>query len=72
MKLIVSLPDEDVEFLDSYAEPYGLASRSAALQKAVGLLRGSELRGACEHAWSDWVDEDEAEVWDVASAESLN
>ncbi len=38
MKLSVSLPDEDVEYLDAYAASQGLASRSAALRKAVRLL----------------------------------
>ena len=35
MKLSVSLSNEDVEYLDAYAETQGLESRSAALQKAV-------------------------------------
>ena len=35
MKVSVSLPDEDVEYLDAYAQTQGLDSRSAALQKAV-------------------------------------
>ena len=29
MKVSVSLPDEDVDFLDSYADSQGFASRSA-------------------------------------------
>ena len=39
MKVSVSLPSEDVKFLDVYAEEQGLESRSAALQRAVRLLR---------------------------------
>ena len=35
MKVSVSLPDEDVEYLDAYAETQGLGSRSAALLKAA-------------------------------------
>ncbi len=31
MKVSVSLPDSDVDFLDTYASTQGLASRSAAL-----------------------------------------
>ena len=38
MKVSVSLPDEDVEFLDAYARSQGLASRSATVHKAVRLL----------------------------------
>ena len=43
MKVSVSLPDEDVDFLDAYASSQGFASRSAVVHKAVRLLRASEL-----------------------------
>jgi len=35
LQLIVSLPDDDVEFLDEYADAKGMASRSAAVHRAV-------------------------------------
>ena len=38
----VSLPEEDVEFLDTYVHDQGAASRSATLHKAVGLLRAAQ------------------------------
>ncbi|MGQ0850035.1 MAG: ribbon-helix-helix domain-containing protein, partial [Actinomycetota bacterium] len=41
MKLSVSLPDEDVEFLDQYAQTQGYESRSAVVHKAVRLLRAT-------------------------------
>ena len=71
MKLSVSLPDEDVEFLDSYAANQGIGSRSAAVQKAVRLLRASELGPAYEHAWTDWADSDDSERWDAAVGDGL-
>jgi Arc/MetJ-type ribon-helix-helix transcriptional regulator len=71
MKLSVSLPDEDVEYLDAYAEAQGLESRSAALQKAVRLLRASELGAAYEDAWTAWADGEDAELWDSATADDL-
>ncbi|MDX2382178.1 MAG: ribbon-helix-helix domain-containing protein, partial [Acidimicrobiia bacterium] len=43
MKVSVSVPDEDIEFLDKYAKTHRVASRSAALQHAIRLLRASEL-----------------------------
>ena len=70
MKLSVSLPDDDVAYLDGYAETQGLASRSAALQKAVRLLRASELGAAYEEAWGDWAGSD-AELWDATTADGL-
>ena len=66
MKLSVSLPDDDVEFIDEYAANRGIASRSAVVQKAVRLLRASDLGPAYEEAWAEWDDGDDAEVWDAA------
>ena len=71
MKLSVSLPDEDVKFLDAYASQQGIASRSAVLHKAVRLLRGSELGAAYEDAFAEWEDQGEAAAWEVAAADGL-
>jgi len=65
MKVSISLPDEDVEFLDSYAQAQGLPSRSAVLHKAVRLLRGVELAPAYEEAFLSWDEAEDAAVWDV-------
>lgn len=69
MKLSVSLPDEDVEFLDEYSESKGIPSRSAVLQKAVRLLRATELGSAYEQAWDESTDESDA--WDATSADGI-
>ena len=71
MKLSVSLSSEDVEYLDAYAETQGLESRSAALQKAVRLLRASELGAAYEDAWSEWAGSEDSNLWDAATADGL-
>ena len=71
MKVSVSLPDADVEYLDAYAQTQGLDSRSAALQKAVRLLRASELGAAYEDAWTDWAESEDADLWDTATADGL-
>lgn len=72
MKLSVSLPAEDVEFLDAYAGEQGLASRSAVLHKAVRLLRGAELGSAYEEAFGEWEEEGgQAEAWDVTAGDGL-
>ncbi|MCB0965625.1 MAG: ribbon-helix-helix protein, CopG family [Ilumatobacter sp.] len=63
MKVSISLPDEDVEFLDAYTADHGMPSRSAAVHKAVRLLRASGLGAAYEDAWADWADSDESELW---------
>ena len=67
----MSLPEDDVEFLDSYAHAQGIWSRSAALHKAVGLLKASQLGEAYEEAWASWASSDDAEAWEAAAADGL-
>ena len=67
----VSLPDEDVEFLDAYAQAQGLASRSAVLHKAVRLLRGIELAPAYEDAFASWEASEDATDWDATVSDSV-
>jgi Arc/MetJ-type ribon-helix-helix transcriptional regulator len=71
MKLSVSLPDEDVEFLDDYAEAQGLSSRSAVLHKAVRLLRGVELAPAYEDAFASWDASEDAVDWDATASDNI-
>ena len=71
MKVSVSLPPEDVEFLDAYARDKGIESRSAALHKAVGLLRAAQLAAAYEDAWESWEASREAEAWESTAADGL-
>ena len=71
MKVSVSLPDEDVAFLDAYADAKGFGSRSAVVHKAVRLLRASGLGSAYESAWQEWTSEDDGEVWDVTLNDGL-
>ena len=70
MKISVSLPEDDVEFLDTYARSRGF-SRSAVLHKAVSLLRASELGDAYEQAWRDWTSSGDAELWNTVGADGL-
>jgi Arc/MetJ-type ribon-helix-helix transcriptional regulator len=72
MKVSVSLPGADVQFLDDYTKDQGLQSRSAALQKAVLLLRVSELRAAYESAWEEWsTDDGEGQMWESTIGDGL-
>jgi Arc/MetJ-type ribon-helix-helix transcriptional regulator len=72
MKLSVSLPDEDVRFLDTYAKAQGFDSRSAVVKKAVRLLKASELGPAYEEAWQDWMAGGEAEAWDATTDDGVS
>lgn len=71
MKLSVSLPEEDVEFLDAYARARGISSRSAAVRRAIRLLRASELAGQYAEAWEEWAENEDAEAWEVAVGDGL-
>jgi Arc/MetJ-type ribon-helix-helix transcriptional regulator len=71
MKVSVSLPDDDVDFLDSYAVTHGLASRSAAVHTAVRLLEASQLSGDYAAAWDEWAAGDDAAAWDGTSGDGL-
>lgn len=71
MKLSVSLPEEDVRFLDAYAQKEGIESRSAVLHRAVRLLHSADLGHAYELAWQDWGRSGDAQSWDAAVADGL-
>ena len=71
MKVSVSLPDEDVEFLDAYAAEQGFESRSAVLHKAVRLLKAVELSDAYQDAWREWEDTGDAAAWETVVADGV-
>jgi Arc/MetJ-type ribon-helix-helix transcriptional regulator len=72
VKVSVSLPGEDVAFLDAYANERGLDSRSAALQRAVRLLRAAELGASYESAWNEWATNGEAEAWEPTTGDGVS
>ena len=69
MKVSVSIPDEDVEFLDNYTKNHQIASRSAALHRAIRLLRASELTNAYAAAFTEWAHDPANDAWDTATAD---
>lgn len=68
----VSLPAEDVEFLDEYARSAGIPSRSAAVQRAIRLLRANELGPAYAQAWEEWNGGADAELWESVSGDGID
>ena len=71
MKVSVSISEGDVEFLDDYARSHGMASRSAAVQRAIRLLRANDLSRHYAAAFAEWADSD-AEHWDAVVADGLS
>jgi Arc/MetJ-type ribon-helix-helix transcriptional regulator len=72
MKISVSLPQADVEFLDNYASQHGIETRSGAVQRAVSRLRHDELGDAYEQAWEEWTNSGEETAWESAVGDGLS
>ena len=72
MKLSVSLPDDDVAFLDGYARARGLPSRSAALNQGIALLRARELEPAYAQAYREWAGSEDAALWEDVVDDGLS
>ena len=71
MKLSISLADEDVAFLDAYADEHERGSRSGAIQKAVRRLRAAQLAQEYTDAFQEWEESGDAVLWDAAAADGL-
>jgi Arc/MetJ-type ribon-helix-helix transcriptional regulator len=71
VKISVSLPDEDIDFLDKYARSLGVRSRSAVIQRAVRMLRAAELGPAYAEAWEEWQASGDADLWDSVAADGI-
>lgn len=71
MKVSVSLSNDDVEYLDAYARANRLGSRSAALQRAVRMLRVAESGAEYEGAWEEWEASGEAGDWEPTVGDGL-
>ena len=71
MKVSVSLPGDDVEFLDEYAKEQGLDSRSAALHRAIRLLRTSELGATYEAAWDESSADGDHTAWESTVGDGI-
>jgi Arc/MetJ-type ribon-helix-helix transcriptional regulator len=71
MKISISLPEEDIAFLEAYADAQGYPSRSAVIHRAVRLLRVSELGEAYASAWEGWDEGGEAAAWEPTVGDGL-
>jgi Arc/MetJ-type ribon-helix-helix transcriptional regulator len=70
MKLSVSLPAEDVEFLDQLARSQSRGTRSSILHLAVTALREQELAKEYEQAAAEWAAGD-GDAWEAAAGDGL-
>nr|WP_274636320.1 ribbon-helix-helix domain-containing protein [Microbacterium bovistercoris] len=70
-KVSISLGEDDIAALDADVLAGRFASRSAAVQRALQLLRESELADAYAEAFGSWVDDGEAAAWDPATDDQV-
>ena len=71
MKLSVSIPEQDVQFIDAYAATHGLETRSGVVQRALTLLRTADLGDDYAAAWAEWESSGEAEIWEAVIADGI-
>ena len=71
MKLSVSIPDDDVVFLDEFAARAGMESRSAVVQQAIAMLKAAELTRDYVAAFDEWADSGDADVWEATTGDGL-
>lgn len=71
MKVSVSLPGEDLAFLDEYASAHSYPSRSAVVHKAIRALRLGELHEAYGDSWAEWDASGEAGSWDAVVGDGM-
>lgn len=71
VKLSVSLSEEDIAVLDAHVREAGLASRSAAVQRAIRLLRHADLEQDYAEAYQEWDESGEREAWESAAGDGL-
>jgi hypothetical protein len=70
MKVSMSIPAHDLEFLDSYAAERG-TSRSAVVVRAIRSFRSSLLSDDYEAAWREWYESGEAALWEVTVGDGI-
>ncbi|MET8947944.1 antitoxin [Streptomyces sp. NPDC004542] len=72
MKISVSLPQEDVTFVDEYAIRTEAESRSAVIHAAIELLRAAQLESEYTEAFAESDAGEDAGFWDGFSADGLS
>jgi hypothetical protein len=70
VKVSVSLPAEDLAYIDDYARRRS-ATRSSVLHQAVSLLRLSEIEAAYAAAWDEWQHAGDQQLWDSTAGDGL-
>lgn len=71
VKISVSLPQEDVAFVDEYVTRTEAESRSAVIHAAIELLRAAQLEAEYTEAFAEWDASEDAALWDRTSGDGI-
>lgn len=71
MKLGISLPDDEVAFLDREVAAGHATSRSAGIQAALRELREQRLDAEYDAAWREWDGSEDQALWDSTEGGGL-
>lgn len=72
MKVSVSIPDSDLDYLDRQVAAGLYPTRSAAIHAAVRSLRTRDLEAQYADAARDWRDSGDEAAWEVTIADGLD
>lgn len=71
MKISISLPSEQVAFIERYRKAHQLDNRSEAFQHVLSELQEKELEEAYRAAGEEWKNSEDAALWDNVSGDGL-
>ena len=72
MKVSVSIPDDDVAYVESQVAGGRFPSRSAVIHAAIKSLRTRDLEAQYAEAAREWHESGEQAVWEVTVADGLD
>jgi hypothetical protein len=72
VKVSVSISAADIEFMDRYAAQHDVKSRSGVIQRALSLLRSTQLEDDYAAAWKEWDGTEDAALWETTVGDGLS
>jgi len=71
MKISLSIPEEDVNYLDEKAVENHFRSRSAVVVSAIRAMRQQDLTASYVEAFDEWAASGEDSLWEVTLNDGL-
>ena len=71
MRIRLSLPDDDLAFIDDHVARHPGSSRASAIRDAIQLLREEELGEEYRAAFDEWHESGEDRLWNTVSGDGI-